>query len=122
MADDQNDQQAKALIDALAPKLAEAILPRITEHVETQIKGIKEKNDDLISRLQKAKSEAPDMDKLLAEAERQLQERLKGGSFKMPDQSAALTISKADARNPKAYRAAKAEAEKRGVPLQIDGR
>lgn len=122
MADDQNDAQAKALIDALAPKLAEALLPKITEHVETQIKGIRDKNDDLIQRLQKAKSEAPDMDKLLAAAEAQLQERLKGGSFKLPDQNAAITIDKAAARDPKTYRAAKAEAEKRGVPLHIEGR
>ena len=34
---DQNDQQAEALIAALAPKLIEAILPKIAESVEAQI-------------------------------------------------------------------------------------
>ena len=36
MADD-NDKQAAALIAALAPKIAEAIIPQLTEQVETQV-------------------------------------------------------------------------------------
>lgn len=118
MADDQNDARAQALVDALLP----AILPKVTEHVEGQIKGLKDKSTELLDKLAKAKSEAPDMDKLLAAAEAQLQERLKAGSFKLPDQNAAITLDKAAARDPKTYRAAKAEAEKRGVPLHIEGR
>jgi hypothetical protein len=39
MADD-NDTQAQALIAALAPKIAAAIIPQLAEQVETQIKGI----------------------------------------------------------------------------------
>ena len=38
---DENDKQAEALIAALAPKIAEALLPQITESVETQMKGFK---------------------------------------------------------------------------------
>lgn len=122
MADDQNDDHAAKLVSILAPKLAETLLPALQKQVEEQIQGVVKKNDDLIQRLQKAKQDAPDMDKLLAAAEAQLQERLKGGSFKLPDQNAAITIDKAAARDPKTYRAAKAEAEKRGVPLHIEGR
>jgi len=46
-ADDANAKQAQALLDALGPKLTEAILPAITEKVEEQIKGVVAKNSGL---------------------------------------------------------------------------
>lgn len=54
---DDNAKQAQALIDALAPKLAETILPQLTAHVEDQIKGIKDNSERLLSRLHKEKEE-----------------------------------------------------------------
>ena len=57
MADD-NDKQAAALIAALAPKIAEAIIPQLTEQVETQVKGLKDKNDELLDKLANMKKDA----------------------------------------------------------------
>tara|TARA_R110002124_G_scaffold167131_12_gene334511 strand:- start:66 stop:308 length:243 start_codon:yes stop_codon:yes gene_type:complete len=56
MADD-NDTQAQALIAALAPKIAQAIIPQLTEQVETQIKGIVAKNDELLDKVANLKKD-----------------------------------------------------------------
>ncbi|MBK8458241.1 MAG: hypothetical protein IPL47_15000 [Phyllobacteriaceae bacterium] len=129
---DQNDQQAQALIEALAPKLIEAILPKIAESVEAQIGGIKKKNDELLGKL--ADTKKPDsiaaIDNLMAMLSKQEKERamqnagftqdatgnwVLGGS----QQEAGVYLSREDARNPSKYREAKQEAEKRGVPLRV---
>ncbi|MFD3189916.1 hypothetical protein ACFMPD_06530 [Sedimentitalea sp. HM32M-2] len=117
MAD--NDQQAEALIAALAPKIAEAILPQITESVETQIKGVVTKNDELLDKLAKQKAD-DNHSKLLAAAESQYQACLDGnGVYQGRKPGDSIKIKKSDARNVKAYRDAKALAEKQGVPLEI---
>ncbi|MEK0162715.1 hypothetical protein VWX35_08915 [Phaeobacter sp. A36a-5a] len=115
----ENDQQAEALIAALAPKIAEAILPQITESVETQIKGVVTKNDELLDKLAKQKAD-DNHSKLLAAAESQYQARLDGnGVYQGRKPGDSIKIKKSDARNVKAYRDAKALAEKQGVPLEI---
>lgn len=121
MTEQNNDAQASALIAALAPKLAEALLPALQKQVEDQIQGVVKKNDELLEKLAKS-TDAPDLSKILDAAEQQLQERLKGGTFNPTDATAPLTITKADARDVRKYRAARDEAEKRGVSLQIQGR
>ena len=116
---DENEKQAEALIAALAPKIAEAILPQIAESVETQMKGLKDKNDELLDKLAKQKADE-NHSKLLAAAESQYQARLDGNRVyqgRKPGDS--IKIKKSDARNVKAYRDAKALAEKQGVPLEI---
>lgn len=116
---DENDKQAEALIAALAPKIAEAILPQITESVETQMKGLKDKNDELLDKLAKQK-EDDNHSKLLAAADSQYQARLDGnGVYQRRKPGDSIKIKKSDARNVKAYRDAKALAEKQGVPLEI---
>ena len=116
---DENDKQAEALIAALAPKIAEAILPQITESVETQMKGLKDKNDELLDKLAKQKAD-DNHSKLLAAAESQYQARLdSNGVYQGRKPGDSLKIKKSDARNVKAYREAKALAEKQGVPLEI---
>lgn len=116
---DENDKQAEALIAAIAPKIAEAILPQITESVETQMKGLKDKNDELLDKLAKQKAD-DNHSKLLAAAESQYQARLDGnGVYQGRKAGDSIKIKKSDARNVKAYRDAKALAEKQGVPLEI---
>lgn len=116
---DENDKQAEALIAALAPKIAEAILPQIAESVETQMKGLKDKNDELLDKLAKQKAD-DNHSKLLAAAESQYQARLDGnGVYQGRKPGDSIKIKKSDARNVKAYRDAKALAEKQGVPLEI---
>jgi len=116
---DENDKQAEALIAALAPKIAEAILPQITESVETQVKGLKDKNDELLDKLAKQKAD-DSHNKLLAAAESQYQARLDGnGVYQGRKPGDSIKIKKSDARSVSKYRDAKALAEKEGVPLEI---
>ena len=70
MADD-NDKQAEALIAALAPKIAEAIIPQITEKVEDQIQGVVKKNDELLDKIAKQKAD-DDHNNLMASTKRLL--------------------------------------------------
>ncbi|MFL4471552.1 hypothetical protein ACERZ8_17325 [Tateyamaria armeniaca] len=117
MADD-NDDQAEALIAALAPKIAEAIIPQLTEQVETQIAGVVKKNDELLDKLAKQKSDG--LTALLQSADRDMRERLDAdGKFVARKPGDAIKISREDARNVKAYREARALAEKEGVGLEI---
>ncbi|WP_170430665.1 hypothetical protein [Ruegeria arenilitoris] len=126
MADeDQNSKQAEALIAALTPKIAEAIIPQLSEQVETQIKGVVAKNDELLDKLQNMKKDAE-----IAESAKNLQAitdaatRVMNGpqgndtqqNFK-PNEP--IRLSRADARDVRKYQAAKAEAQKLGVELQI---
>ena len=52
-----NDAQAKALVAALAPLIAEAIIPQLAAKVEEQVKGIKTKNDELLDKLANLKKD-----------------------------------------------------------------
>lgn len=132
MADD-NDKQAAALIAALAPKIAEAIIPQLTEQVETQVKGLKDKNDELLDKLANMKKDAEieEAGKASAElaaktkalidtADKQRIARLDGNNMYQGRKAGdVIKISRADARNVSAYRDAKALAAKEGVPLEI---
>ena len=41
----------------MAPKIAQAIIPQLTEQVETQIKGIVAKNDELLDKVANLKKD-----------------------------------------------------------------
>ncbi|MET4130029.1 hypothetical protein [Roseovarius sp. MBR-6] len=113
---EQNDNQAQALIDALGPKLAEALLPALQKQVEEQIQGIVKKNDELLEKLSKSKDDP--MSKLLAAADQQQRDRLnKDGTFRKEGEP--VRLKRSDARNVKAYAAAKKLAADQGVNLEI---
>lgn len=123
---DENDMQADALVAALAPKIAEAIIPQLTQQVETQIKGIVSKNDELLNKLAKQKADSDHNNlmaqtkKLLDAADSQYQARLDGnGVYQGRKDGDAIKITRSDARDVRAYRDAKSLAEKEGVPLEI---
>lgn len=132
MADD-NEKQAAALIAALAPKIAEAIIPQLTEQVETQMKGLKNKNDELLDKLTNMKKDAEieeagkssatlaaQTKALIDAADKQRIARLDGNNmYQRRKAGDAIKITRADARSVAAYRDAKALAEKEGVPLEI---
>lgn len=129
----ENDTQAQALIAALAPKIAEAIIPQLAEQVETQIKGLKDKNDELLDKLVSMKKDAEIAEqgkstdelitqgtKLLESAQSDMKSRLsQGGVFNTRKAGDSIKIQKSDARDVRTYREAKALAEKEGVPLEI---
>ncbi len=130
---DENDKQADALVAALAPKIAEAIIPQLTQQVETQIKGVVSKNDELLDKLANMKKDAEIAEhgnmtdelvkktkSLLEAADSQLQSRLDGsGVYQGRQKGDSIKLKKSDARNVSAYRDAKTLAEKEGVPLEI---
>lgn len=118
MAEDQNtetkpnDDQANALIAALVPKIAEAIIPSLTEKVEAQIKGVVDKNTELLGKLSASKTQTTNVEQQLAT----LSQQITTGQQPVTE----VVIGKLDARNPAIYRAAKAKAEEAGVTLTID--
>lgn len=131
MAD--NDTQADALIAALAPKIAAAIIPQLAEQVETQIKGVVSKNDELLDKLASMKKDADIAEqgkaademfaqgkKLLESAQSDMKSRLTPeGVFNTRKAGDSIKIKKSDARDVRAYREAKELAAKEGVPLEI---
>ncbi|MBF9030633.1 hypothetical protein HKCCE3408_09515 [Rhodobacterales bacterium HKCCE3408] len=127
MADDDkqkstNDDQASKLIEALAPKLAETILPALQKQVEDQIGGVLKKNDELLDKLAKAKDDdaAAQLEKLLAAADQQQKDRLnKDGTIDFRKAGDPIKITKADARDVRKYQAAKKLAAEQGVDLEI---
>lgn len=129
----ENDTQAQALIAALAPKIAAAIIPQLTEQVETQIKGIVSKNDELLDKIASMKKDADiaeqgrNADALFAEGKK-LTESVQGdmksrlapdGTFDMRKAGDNIKLKRSDARNVRTYQEAKALAEKQGVALEI---
>lgn len=114
---DENDDKAQALIASLSDKMVATILPKITESVEEQIRGIASKNEELLGKLSEQKDHTEKLAELLASA----------AEGNPPKQSSTFTrgstkpiqIKRSDARDPATYRAAKAQAEKDGVSLEI---
>lgn len=129
----ENDTQAQALIAALAPKIAEAIIPQLAEQVETQIKGVVSKNDELLDKLASMKKDAEIAEqgkaadelfargkKLIESAQSDMKSRLApDGTFNTRRAGDAIKLKRSDARNVKTYQEAKALAAKEGVPLEI---
>lgn len=125
MAED-NDKQAEALIAAVAPKIADVIIPQITEKVEEQIGGVLKKNNELLDKIAKQKADddhkslVTSAQKLLNNAEAAHQKRLDAdGNYRPPSPSDSIKISRTDARDVAKYRDARALAEKEGRKLEI---
>lgn len=121
---DNNADQAQKLIESLSGKMVEAILPKITESVETQIQGVVKKNDELLEKLAKQKASDDNLEatkKLLAglEAKQQQEQTDKNGVMQFGSEGQNIKLSKADARDPVKYRSAKKLAADRGVDLEI---
>ena len=121
-----NDAQAKALVEALAPMIAAAIIPQLTASVEEQVKGIKAKNDELLDKLANvnkddeiaAQIEAGD--DLAAKTKALLEGAKKpDGTLDFRKVGDPVKISRADARDVGLYKKAKALAAEQKVPLEI---
>ncbi|MEY8119981.1 hypothetical protein AB9F26_17220 [Falsihalocynthiibacter sp. BN13B15] len=130
---DNNDTQAQALVAALAPQLAAAIIPQLTEQVETQIKGVVSKNDELLDKIASMKNDVEiaqsgkahdelmaSTKRLLEAADGDMKSRLApDGTFNSRKAGDSIKIKRSDALDVRAYREAKSLAEKEGVPLEI---
>ena len=117
--DDKQSEMMDAFISKITPKLTEAVMEQVSSKltdvekaVSDRLDGLADKNADLLGKLHKSK----DGSKTLEEQVAFLADQLSGNSQKPSE----IVLSKADARDPSRYRAAKAEAEKAGVPLRID--
>lgn len=123
-----NDEQAKALVEALAPLIAEAIIPQITEKVEAQIKGLKDKSTELLDKLHNVTKDREIADKIasgdaLAAKTAALLETAKkpDGLTDFRKVGEPVRISRADARDVALYRKAKDLAASQKVSLEIVG-
>lgn len=110
MTDEADDDTAMMdqFIEKITPKLTETIMQKVTADVEGQITGIKAKNAELLLKLSEQKTHSEDLAAQLAATPAQ-----------QPNDNAPVQITKADARNVAAYRKARAQAEAKGVQLQI---
>lgn len=123
-----NDAQAKALVAALAPLIAEAIIPQLTERVEAQVKGVVAKNSELLDKIHNLTKDQEIADKIKAGEELAAKTKaLIEGTVPKTDKGLVdfrkagepLKISRADARDVALYKKAKALAAEQGVPLEI---
>ena len=123
-----NDAQAKALVAALAPLIAEAIIPQLAAKVEEQVKGIKAKNDELLDKLHNVTKDQEIADKIKAGEELAAKTKaLLEGTVPKTDKGLVdfrkagepLRISREDARDVQKYKKAKALAAEQNVPLEI---
>ena len=121
-----NDDQASALVAALAPLLAKTLMPQLTEAVEKQVKGIKAKNDELLDKLHNMQKDAEiaDLaksgDEVLEQAKRLLNGAPKpNGLTDFRKAGEAVKISRTDARDTAIYKKAKSLAAEQGVALEI---
>ena len=120
MSDDQKQSEMMdTFISKITPKLTEAVMEQVTgkltdveKAVSDRLDGLADKNADLLGKLHKSK----DGSKTLEEQVAFLADQLAGNRQKPTE----VVLSKTDARDPRKYQAAKAEAEKAGVPLRID--
>lgn len=113
-----HDDHAKLLVDALLPAVTRAVEEQVAKRIEQMDKevserldGIASKNAQLLGKLHKEKGERVSLGDQLAN----LNKHLSGKS-----KPSEIVLSKADARNPRKYQAAKKEATEAGVPLHID--
>jgi hypothetical protein len=123
-----NDAQAKALVEALAPLIAAAIIPQLTASVEEQVKGIKSKNDELLDKLANVAKDKEIADKIKAGDDLAAKTAALLEGAKKPDGltdfrkvGEPVRISRADARDVALYRKAKDLAASQKVSLEIVG-
>ena len=123
-----NDAQAKALVEALAPMIAEVLIPQLTASVEAQVKGVVAKNSELLDKLHNVTKDKEIADKIaasdaLAAKTAALLETAKksDGLTDFRKVGEPVRISRADARDVALYRRAKDLAQSQKVPLEIVG-
>ena len=117
--DDKQSEMMDAFISKITPKLTEAVMGEVNKtlasaekHISDRMDGLADKNAELLGKLHKSKDSSMTLEEQVAFLTDQL-----SGNAQGPTE---VVIDKQSARDPRAYRAAKAEAEKAGVPLRID--
>ena len=122
-----NDEQTAARVAALAPMIAAAIIPQLTEQVEKQVKGIAAKNDELLDKLANQKKDEEIAatikagDDLMAKTKALIEGPPKkaNGLTDFRKSGEPVRIGRTDARDVAAYKKAKALALEQGVALEI---
>jgi hypothetical protein len=127
-----DEQQLSALINAAVHEAVERTSVELSAKFEAETAGLRKNRDELLAEKKGGEGKQPeqsapeDFDKWLAGVDERLrkfreQEDRWSGKSDTPINPPVRehTISRADARSGEAYRAAKAAAEKAGVPLRI---
>lgn len=114
-ADEQNTRLMEQFIEKALPKLVEALTP----HVEGQIAGLKDNATKLLDEVKDHRRASAEKDELLDQMRQVLEAVGKPQTFTPPAAKKPIQLTREQARDPAIYRAAKVQAEKAGVPLQI---
>ena len=128
-----DEQQLSALINAAVREAVERTTAELTSQFETATAGLRKNRDELLAEKKTSEGKQPEpvthdnfdewlagLDARMAKA-REVNARLLGQSSPeafVPKQT-EVTITREAARSGSAYRAAKAEAEAKGLPLRI---
>lgn len=117
-AEYHNEDQAKQLAELLAPLVVKSIqsgidqrLSAMEKEVSNRLDGIASKNADLLEKLHREKDARLSLEERMAN----LPDEPDGGP-----KPTEIVLDRATARDPVAYREAKAKARKAGIPLRID--
>jgi len=111
------------LMDRLVGKLEERLMGKITAQVEGQIGGVLSKNQELLQKLVDQKADNADLKGQLEQLAARFDAKPNDPPKHKPHEDHNdVVISKADARDPRAYARAKAEAQQRGVQVRFEGR
>ena len=114
---DNTDKMMAQFIEKASPKLLAAMTDQITKLVEGQIGGLVKNSTKMLDELQDAKRAAAEA----AAAEEQVaaKDDATKAALDTFSNSGPVQMTRADARNPKLYAAAKKRAADNGVTLQI---
>lgn len=123
-----DEQQLSALINAAVREAVERTTQQLTAKFETDTAGLRKNRDDLLAekKSDEGKSALENFDEWLAGTQERLRlsnekaDRLLG-KIAQPAamKQTEVTLTREEARSGSAYRAAKAEAEAKGLPLRI---
>ena len=126
-----DEQQLSALINAAVQEAVQRTTAELSAQFETATAGLRKNRDELLAEKKTGQGKQPEQvthenfDEWLAGLDARIA-KMKGETARLTGKVEAPaatvrehTISRADARSGEAYRAAKAAAEKAGVPLRI---
>jgi hypothetical protein len=120
MTDEKTPTQDE-LMDSLVSKIEARMGDQLDARVEAKLEGVLNKNRELLGKLADSKLDAAELRSQI-ETFTAAADTSAPKPKETPADTRDIILSRADARDPRAYQRAKAEAAKRGVEVRFEGR